>query len=123
MVADAEAHHSEDEALRAQVDARNELDTVAYDVFQTLEENAATVSPHERSRAELLINDARSALEEQADFNRLRALSEELYQVLQSLTVSADAAATPDAGGPTQSLTREDGDDSDDVVDADITTR
>ena len=57
MVADADNHHSEDAALRAQVDARNELDTVAYDVFQTLEENAATVSLHERARAELMIND------------------------------------------------------------------
>ena len=124
MVADAETHHSEDAALRAQVDARNELDTVAYEVFQTLEENAATVSPHERARAELMINDARSALDEQADLNRLRALSEELYQMLQSLTVSADSDATPDApGGPTQSLGRENGDDSDDVIDADITTR
>jgi molecular chaperone DnaK len=124
MVADAEAHHSEDEALRAQVDARNELDTAAYDVFQTLEENATTVSPHERARAELMINDARSALEEQADLNRLRALTEEVYQMLQSLTVSEDTAATPDApGGPTQSLSRDDGDDSDDVIDADIATR
>jgi molecular chaperone DnaK len=57
MVADAEAHHSEDAALRAQVDARNELDTVAYQVQRTLDDNAGTVPEHERARAELLLND------------------------------------------------------------------
>ena len=43
MVADAEAHRSEDAALRAQVDARNELDTVAYQVRRTLEDNAGAI--------------------------------------------------------------------------------
>jgi molecular chaperone DnaK len=124
MVADAEAYHSEDAALRAEVDARNELDTAAYDTFQALEDNAATVSQHERARIELLINDARAALEDQADANRLRALSEELYQALEALSVSAETATTADAsGGPTKSLSREDGDDTDDVIDADVTTR
>ncbi len=75
MVADAEAHRSEDAALRAQVDARNELDTVAYQVRRTLEDNAGAIPEHERARAELLLNDARTALEEQADIDRLRALT------------------------------------------------
>ena len=66
MVSDAEAHRSEDAALRAQVDARNELDTVAYQVRRTLEDNAGAIPEHERARAELLLNDARTALEEQA---------------------------------------------------------
>ena len=35
MVADAEAHRSEDAELRAEVDTRNELDTVAYQVQRT----------------------------------------------------------------------------------------
>jgi molecular chaperone DnaK len=55
--ADAEAHRSEDAALRAQVDARNELDTVAYQVKRTLDENAGRIPEHERARAELLVSD------------------------------------------------------------------
>jgi molecular chaperone DnaK len=112
MVAEAEVHHSQDAALRTYVDSRNELDTVAHDVFRTLEENATT-SSHERARAELLINDARAALEEQADLSRLRALIEELQQVLQLLA----------SGGQTTSLSRETGGDPDDAIDADATTR
>ena len=124
MVADAEDHHSEDAALRAQVDARNELDTAAYEVGRALEENAATVPHRERGRAESLLNDARTALEEQADLNRLRALTAELHQVLQPLTASESAGAT--AGASTdlsETRSRETGGDSDDVIDAGFTTR
>ena len=125
MVADAEVHRSEDAALRAQVDARNELDTVAYQVRRTLEDNAVAIPEHERARAELLLNDARTALEEQADIDRLRALTGEMHQLLQSLAASARAGATAGASaGPTESSPRESGgDDSDDVIDAEFTAR
>jgi hypothetical protein len=59
--------------LRAQVDARNELDTVAYQVQRTMDETAGAVPEHQRARAELLLNDARTALQEQAPTDRLRS--------------------------------------------------
>jgi molecular chaperone DnaK len=124
MVADAEAHRSEDAALRAQVDARNELDTVAYQVQRTLDENAGRIPEHERARAELLVSDARTALGEQADIDRLRALTGELHQLLQSLAASARAGATAGTrAGSSESSSGESGDDSDDVIDAEFTTR
>jgi len=124
MVADAEAHRSEDAALRAQVDARNQLDTVAYEVRRTLDNNAGTLSEHERARAELLINDARTALEEQADIDRLQALTGELHQLLQSLAASARAGSAAGAGaGSSHGRRTEPGDDSDDVIDAEFTAR
>jgi molecular chaperone DnaK len=124
MVSDAEAHRSEDATLRAQVDARNELDTVAYQVRRTLDDNAGTVPEHERARAELLLNDARTALEEQADIDRLRALTGELHQLLQSLAASVrTGAATGAAPGSSQGTRTEPGDDSDDVIDAEFTSR
>jgi molecular chaperone DnaK len=124
MVADAEAHHSEDAALRAQVDARNELDTVAYQVQRTLDDNAGTVPEHERARAELLLNEARTALEEQADIDRSRALNGEMHQLLQSLAASVRAGAATGAGaGSSQGQRTEPGDDSDDVIDAEFTAR
>ena len=124
MVADAEAHRSEDAALRARVDARNELDTVAYQAQRTLEENAGTVPEHERARAELLISDARSALAEDADIDRLRALTGELHRMLQSLTTSAPMGAAAEASAaPSESSRWDSGDDSDDVIDAEFTTR
>jgi molecular chaperone DnaK len=124
MVADAEAHRSEDAALRAQVDARNELDTVAYQVRRTLEDNAGAIPEHERARAELLLNDARTALEEQADIERLRALTGEMHQLLQSLAASARAGATAGASaGSAEGSSGKSGDDSDDVIDAEFTAR
>jgi molecular chaperone DnaK len=124
MVADAEAHRSEDAALRAQVDARNGLDTVAYQVQRTLDENAGRIPEHERSRAALLVSDARTALDEQADIDRLRALTGELHQLLQSLAASARAGATAGTtAGSSESSSGESGDDSDDVIDAEFTTR
>jgi molecular chaperone DnaK len=124
MVSDAEAHSSEDAALRAEVDARNELDTVAYQVRRTLDDNAGMVPDHERARADLLLNDARTALEEQADIDRLRALTGELHQMLQSLAASARAGGTAEAGaGTSQGPRTEPGDDSDDVIDAEFTSR
>jgi molecular chaperone DnaK len=124
MVADAEAHRSEDAALRAQVDARNELDTVAYQVRRTLEDNAGAIPEHERARAELLLNDARTALEEQADIDRLRALTGEMHQLLQSLAASARAGATAGASARSaETSTGESSDDSDDVIDAEFTAR
>jgi molecular chaperone DnaK len=124
MVTDAEAHRSEDAALRAQVDARNELDTVAYQVQRTLDENAGRIPEHERARAALLVSDARAALDEQADIDRLRALTGELHQLLQSLAASARAGATAGTtAGSSESSSGESGDDSDDVIDAEFTTR
>jgi molecular chaperone DnaK len=124
MVADADAHRSEDAALRARVDARNELDTVAYQVQRTLDENAGRIPEHERARAELLVNDARTALEEQADIDRLRALTGELHQLLQSLAASARAGATAGTtAGSSEGSSGQSGDDSDDVIDAEFTTR
>ena len=124
MVADAETHHNEDTALRAQVDARNELDVVAYEVGRTLQENADTVPHNERGRMESLLKDARTALEDQADLNALRALIAELHQALQSLAASAPAGTTAGASaGPAETSTRESDDDSGDVIDAESTTR
>jgi molecular chaperone DnaK len=124
MVADAEAHRSEDAALRAQVDARNELDAVAYQVQRTLDENAGRIPEHERARAELLVSDARTALDERADIDRLRALTGELHQLLQSLAASARAGAPAGTtAGSSESSSGESGDDSDDVIDAEFTTR
>ena len=65
MIADAEAHRAEDARLRAEVDARNELDAVAHQVERRrLTSSADQVPVHEKARAENLIADARKAVEE-----------------------------------------------------------
>ena len=123
MVAEAEAHKSEDAALRQQVDARNELDSVAYQVQRRLDEAGDAVPEHDRARAELLISDARAALEEQAPIDRLRALTGELHQMTQVLTTSTAGAGRGAASGAASGATGGSGSDSDadDVIDAEFT--
>ena len=123
MVADAEAHRSEDAQLRELVDARNELDSVTYQVQRELEQGAGAVAEHERARAEMLINDARTALDEQAPIDRLRSLTGELHQMAQALSASARSQAGSGSTGESPgSGPAGAGDDSDDVIDAEFTT-
>ncbi|GAA1566901.1 MULTISPECIES: molecular chaperone DnaK [Kribbella] len=109
MVADAEQHRSEDTRLRADVDARNELDAVAYQVDRRLGELGEAVAVHEKARAETLVADARQAVKDGAGADRVRPLTQELQQVYQSLLASRPA----DQPGPAP--------DDDDVIDADFT--
>jgi len=115
MVADAEAHRGEDSRMRELVDARNMLDSVAYQVDKLLADRGDAVAEHDRARAEMLVGDAREALKDQdVSLERLRSLTGELQQVAQALSSSTPpegTTGTPPAGG---------GDD--DVIDAEFST-
>src|SRR6187431_1233399 len=72
MVAEAQRNQAEDQRIRQQVDARNELDAVAYQVERQLAEGGDAIPSHERARAEMLVTDARQAIKEEAPLERLR---------------------------------------------------
>ena len=125
MVSDAEQHRAEDRQLRELTDARNALDSAAYQVERRLGELGQAVPVHEKARAETLVADARQALADQAPIDRLRSLTSELQQVYQSL----GAAAGPGSSGPGPAGTGPSGQGSpgqapgdDDVIDAEFTT-
>jgi molecular chaperone DnaK len=81
MINDAEQHRDEDRRLREVTDARNELDTAAYQVERVLAERGDTLPVHEKARAENLVADARQALKEDTPLDRLKVLTDELRQV------------------------------------------
>ena len=116
MVADAERNRSEDTRLRQEIDARNELDSVAYQVERRLNELGDQVPMHENARAEQLVADARQAVKEQAPIDRVRSLTAELQQVYHSL----GSAPAPGTGGEAEPGEPAAGGD-DDVIDADFT--
>ena len=126
MVRDAESNRSEDQRIREQVDARNQLDTAAYQVERMLRELGDAVPTHEKARAEMAVNDARQAMKDEAPLDRLRSLTQELQQLAQSLAASAQtgagagAGATADAGARTGGGAAQGGPD-DDVIDAEFT--
>ncbi|MDX6235023.1 MAG: molecular chaperone DnaK [Nocardioidaceae bacterium] len=123
MIADAESHRSEDARLREQVDARNELDSVAYQVERRLSELGSSVAEHDRARAEMLIADARQAVKEDAPIDRLRSLTGDLQQVSHSLSVaSAPSSNGASDGAAGQGNGVQEGFDDDDVIDAEFTS-
>jgi molecular chaperone DnaK len=124
MINDAERNRAEDQRLRQEVDARNELDSVAYQLERRLNELGENVPSHERSRAEMLIADARQAVRDQAPLDRVRELTGELQQVFHSLQTAAGGAGGgpggPEQGGAQPGGSKPGGGD-DDVIDADFT--
>ncbi len=113
MVDDAERHREEDTRLRELTEARNELDSVAYQVERVLTERGDTLPVHEKARGENVVAEARQALSDQAPLDRLRTLTAELQQVYQIITAGREPQAEPEV--PPRS-------DADDVIDAEFTT-
>ncbi|RAJ71296.1 molecular chaperone DnaK [Streptomyces sp. Amel2xB2] len=129
MVSEAERNRSQDQALRQAVDARNELDSVAYQVERRLTELGENAPQHEKARAEMLVGDARKAVQEQEDVERVRSLTSELQQLFHALgsrgaEPGAESSAATDGAAPGSSPgeggSREGGSGDDDVVDAEF---
>ena len=100
---------------------RNELDSVAYRVSKALEEAGASVAEHDRARAEMLVEEARQAVEGDEPVERLRALTGELHQMGQVLsTATRRGDGGPSAGSASASDDTTESDD-DDVIDAEFT--
>ncbi|MGZ4513661.1 MAG: molecular chaperone DnaK, partial [Mycobacterium sp.] len=116
MVAEAEAHQREDEQLRRAVEARNELDSVAYQVERRLAQLGDAAAPHDRSRAEILVADARLAVKEEAPIERVQSLTSELQQLLYGLQAAPSGGDNGQRSGDGAGARPAD----DDVVDAEF---
>jgi molecular chaperone DnaK len=118
MVRDAGEHAQEDRRRREEIDARNELDSLADRAEKLVEELQDRVPVHEKARAEQLVADARKAIEDEAGLDRVRSLAADLQQVIHGLPASAAAAASAGDGNGsgTEETTEEE-----DVVDAEFT--
>ena len=97
MVAEAERTAARTAAPAQLIDARNELDVRRLPGRAAARRAWRRRAAHEKARAELLINDARQAIKDEAPLDRLRSLTGELQQVAQSLS----AAQRTRAGGRT----------------------
>src|ERR1700730_10718999 len=124
IVADAQAHAGEDRQRREEIDARNELDSLAYRVDQLVSELPDRLPGGAKARAEQLVADARQAIQEQAGLDRVRPLIADLQQMVHSLPASASAAAAQTsgngAGGNGAGATGQPAEDEE-VVDAEFT--
>jgi molecular chaperone DnaK len=123
MVEDAAQNAQEDRRRREEIDARNELDSLAYRVEQLVSELSDRLPVHEKARADQLVADARQAISEQAGLDRVRPLIADLEQLVHGLPASAAQAAGATTGDGTSGNgqgTAQEADD-DEVVDAEFT--
>jgi molecular chaperone DnaK len=128
MIRDAEQHAAEDKARRELVEARNNADSLAYTVERSIKDMGDRVPPHERARAETLISDIRSALnDESTTIDRLRQLTSDLQQVAHGLASAAYGQASAAGAGAGSGSGRPSGGGGDggddDVIDAEYTTK
>ncbi len=119
MVADAQQHSDEDARLRELVEAKNTLDSAAYQVERRLTELGDAAPTHEKARAEMLIADARQAIKDEAPLDRLRSLTSELQQIFHGMAATAPGG-TGSASGSEGSTGGSGRPDDDDVIDAEV---
>src|SRR5690349_15818251 len=111
MAKEADAHSAEDKAQREAVDAKNQLDSMVYNVEKMLREQGDKISGSDRGDVENAIADAKKALEsnDKATMDKARdtltqashKLAEQMYKAAQSQTPpSPGAGAGPAPGSP-----------------------
>jgi molecular chaperone DnaK len=123
MVKDAERHAGEDKTRREAIEARNEADSLAYQVERTLGELGEEVPADDRTKIEGLIEKVRKAVKDEAPADEVKKIRTELEQAAQAMSqmvaqkqrTEAEAGATAGAGSAKPG--------DDDVVDADFEER
>ena len=125
MVKDAEANAAEDEARHKQVEARNQLDGLVYQVEKDAGEWGDKVGEEEKSRLDAAVETAKEALKSddtarmnQARDELMQAFSAAGQQVYQAQAAEA-GAEDADASGKPFSTDGTDEEDEEDVVEAD----
>jgi molecular chaperone DnaK len=105
MAKEAEAHAAEDKEQREQIEARNGLDSLTYNIDKMLKEAGDKVQGSERTEVESALADARkllegtpSASELKAETEKLTAASHKMAEVLYKAN-AAGAAPTGEATG------------------------
>lgn len=118
MVREAEANAGEDKKRKQEVEARNEADSLAYQVDRQIKDLGDKIPVHEKARIEQLLNDLKAALKENAPAERIRSLQSDLQQAAYSLSQAAyqQGDAGPGCGGGSCPGGKKD----DDVVDAEF---
>jgi molecular chaperone DnaK len=116
MVKDAQSHASEDQARRDLIDARNQADSLAYQVEKTVNDNRTKIAVGELSTIEAAIAEARRVAQTD-DLAAIRKATEALqrasHAIAEQLYKQAQASA-PDASAGSQSSNVKDAE----VVDA-----
>jgi len=102
MAKDAEAHSAEDKSARETIEAKNQLDSMVYQMEKMLKEQGDKISGSERGDIENALADAKKALEsnEKAQMDRAReTLTQASHKLAEQMYKSAQAQTPPPGGG------------------------
>jgi molecular chaperone DnaK len=121
MAKEAEAHASEDKEKREEIEARNALDGLVYNIEKMLKDSGEKVQAADKTEVESALADAKKTLEGTPSVAELRSAHEKLTQAshkLAEVLYKANAAAaqsgpTPGAGEPAAEEKKDEG-----VIDA-----
>jgi molecular chaperone DnaK len=118
MVKDAQSHASEDQARRDLIDARNQADSLAYQVEKTVNDNRTKIAVGELSKIEAAIAEVRRVAQAD-DLAAIRTATDELqrasHAIAEQLYKQAQAPASESTTGSQQGGNVKDAE----VVDAD----
>ena len=98
----AEDHSAEDKAARELIDAKNQLDSMVYQIEKTLKEQGDKISGSDRGEVENALADAKKALEsnDKAQMDRAReTLTQASHKLAEQMYKSAQAQTPPPGGG------------------------
>jgi molecular chaperone DnaK len=109
MAKEADAHSAEDKTKREEIEARNQLDGMVYNVEKMLKENGDKISGDEKGNVESALADAKKALEgtDASEMNAAKEklttashkLAEAMYKAAQPAEGAASAGAAPGSNG------------------------
>ena len=101
MAKDAEAHSAEDKTQRESIDAKNQLDSMVYQIEKMLKESGDKISGSDRGDVENALADAKKALEsnDKAQMEKAReTLTQASHKLAEQMYKSAQAQPAPGAG-------------------------
>src|SRR5438105_1388301 len=118
FVKDAESHASEDRERREEIEAKNHLDSLVYNVEKMLNENRDKISGSDVSNLESAISEARKAMEQGGTDNIKRA-TENLTKASHKLAEAMYQSAGANAQQPPQEQQQQSSS-KDDVIEAEV---
>jgi molecular chaperone DnaK len=116
MVRDAEAHAEEDAQRREEAETRNQGDTLVYQTERMIREHGERMSEDEKDRLQQAVKNLKTTLKGN-DLGAIRADTEALMAVNQTITTRLYSEAASDSGGDGAG---DYGMEDDEVVDAEI---
>ncbi|HEY1809190.1 MAG TPA: molecular chaperone DnaK [Acidobacteriaceae bacterium] len=125
MAKEADAHSAEDKTKREEIEARNQLDGLVYNIEKMLKENGDKVSGQEKADVESALAEAKKTLEGQAspaEMNtareKLTAASHKLAEAMYKANAANPGAGVPPTDGASAASGTADGKKDEGVIDA-----